>query len=47
MKKLRVLVSAISKCISISVFASIGSIPVVMASSAEGLKICTITSGIK
>ena len=42
-----VLVSAVSGCVSISVFASLVGHPVGIASSAVVLKICTITAGIK
>ena len=40
-------VSAISGCVSISPFASLVGVPVGIASSAVGLKICAITAGIK
>ena len=42
-----VFVSAISGCVSISPFASLVGVPVGIASSAVGLKICAITAGIK
>ena len=44
---LLILISAISSCVSISAFTSLIVIPVGIASSAVGLKICGITSGIK
>ena len=43
----RILASTISGCISISTFASLIDIPIGIMSSAVGLKICTITVGIK
>ena len=43
----RILASTISGCISISTFASLIDIPIGIMSSAVGLKICTITAGIK
>ena len=42
-----VFVSAISGCVTISPFASLVGVPVGIASSAVGLKICAITAGIK
>ena len=42
-----ILASTISGCISISTFASLIDIPIGIMSSAVGLKICTITAGIK
>ena len=42
-----VLISAVNGCVSISAFASLVDVPVGMASSAVGLKICAITVGIK
>ena len=42
-----ILASKITSCISISAFASLLGIPTGIASSAIGLKICTITAGIK
>ena len=39
--------STITGCISISAFASLLGIPIGITSSAIGLKICTITAGIK
>ena len=42
-----VLVSAASRCVQISTFASLAGVPIGVASSAEGLKICAITAGIK
>ena len=41
-----ILVSAITDCISISAFASLLGIRIVIASSAIGLKICAIAAGI-
>ena len=40
-----VFVSAFSGCVSISVFASLVGVPVGIASSAIGLKICALTIG--
>ena len=37
----------ITGCVSISAFASLVGIPIVITSSAIGLKICIITAGIK
>ena len=42
-----VFVSAVSGCFSISAFASLVGVPVGIASSTVGLKICAITAGIK
>ena len=42
-----ILTSAITGCISISVFTSLVGIPAGITSSAIGLKICAITAGIK
>ena len=42
-----VLASRITGCVSISAFASLVGIPIGITSSAIGLKICAITSGIK
>ena len=44
---LLILVSTVTGCVSISAFASLVRIPIRIASSAIGLKICTITVGIK
>ena len=41
-----ILVSAITGCVSISVFAFLIGIPIGIASSAIGLKICVTTAGI-
>ena len=41
------LASTITGCVSISAFASLVGIPVGITSSAIGLEICAITSGIK
>ena len=40
-------ISTITGCVSISAFASLVGIPVGIASSTIGLKICVITAGIK
>ena len=40
-------VSAVNRCVSISAFASVVDVLVGIASSAVGLQICAITSGIK
>ena len=40
-------VSPVSGCVSISEFASLVGFPVVIASSAVGIKMCGITAGIK
>ena len=42
-----VFVSSVKDCISISVFASLASVSVGIASSAVGLEICAITAGTK
>ena len=44
---LLILVSTVTGCISISAFPSLGCIPIGIASSAIGLKLCAITVGIK
>ena len=44
---LLILVSTVNGCVSISAFASLVAIPVGITSSAVGIKICAITSGIK
>ena len=41
------LVSTVTGCVSISVFASLAGIPISITSSAVGLKICEIPAGIK
>ena len=41
------LISKVSGCVSISAFASLVGISIRITSSATGLKICVITSGIK
>ena len=41
------LISAVTGCVSISVFASLVGIRIGITSSAVGLKICVITAGIK
>ena len=40
------LVSAVTRCVSISAFASLIDIPIGIVSSAVGLNICAITAGI-
>ena len=47
MQHLVILNSIITRCISISAFASLIGIPIKIMSSAIGLKICAITAGIK
>ena len=42
-----ILASAITKCASISTFASLVGIPIGITSSAIGLQVCVITAGIK
>ena len=42
-----IFISAVSGCVSISAFASLVGVPVGTTSSAAGLKICAITTGIK
>ena len=42
-----ILVSTVTGCVSISVFASLAGIPIGITSSAVGLKICEIPAGIK
>ena len=42
-----ILASTISGCISISAFASLFGVPIGIASSAIGLRICAIAAGIK
>ena len=44
---LLILVSTVTRCISISAFTSLVGIPIGIMSSATGLKICVITAGIK
>ena len=39
--------SAVTGCVSISAFASLVGIPISITTSAVGLKICAITTGIK
>ena len=41
------LASAITECVSISAFASLVGIPIGIANSVEGIKICAMTAGIK
>ena len=45
--QLLILASGITKCVSISGFASLVYIPIGIANSAAGLKICVITAVIK
>ena len=42
-----ILVSVVTGCVSISAFASLVCVPVGIASSVVGIKICAITAGIK
>ena len=42
-----IVISTITGCVSISVFASLVGIPIGITSSATGLKVCVITAGIK
>ena len=42
-----ILISTVSGCLSISVFASLVGIPIGIMSSAGGLKTCVITAGVK
>ena len=44
---LLILVSAVTRCISVSAFAYLVGIPIGITSSATGLKICAITARIK
>ena len=44
---LLILVSILTGCVSISAFASVVCVPVGITSSVVGIKICTITAGIK
>ena len=44
---LLILAFTITECVSISAFASLVGIPIGITSSAIGLKICSITAGIK
>ena len=44
-KPLLILVSAVTGCISISVFASLGCVPVGITSFSLGVEICTTTAG--
>ena len=44
---LLILVSTVTGCVSISTFASLVCVPVGSMSSAVGIKICSITGGIK
>ena len=46
-ENLLILVSTVTRCISISDFASLVGISIEITSSAIGLKICVITAGIK
>ena len=47
LEHLLILASTVTWCVSISPFSSLVGIPVSIASSAMGLKICPIISGIK
>ena len=47
MKHLIILASTVTGCVSISAFANLICVPVDIMSSAVGIKICAITSGIK
>ena len=42
-----IIISTVTGCVSISVFASVVGIPIGIMSSAIGLKICVLTAGIK
>ena len=42
-----IVISTITRCVSISAFASLVGIPIGITRSATGLKICAITAGIK
>ena len=46
-EKFLVLASTITRCVSVSAFASLSGVPTEITSSAVGLKICAITAGIK
>ena len=46
-ENLLILASTVTGCISISAFASLVCVPVIIASSALGIYICAITAGIK
>ena len=46
-ENLLILTSTVTGCVSISVFASLADAPVGITSSAVGIKICAITTGIK
>ena len=46
-KHLLILASTFTGCVSISVFASLVSVPISIESSALGIKTCAITAGIK
>ena len=46
-ERLLILVSAVTRCISVSAFAYLVGIPIGITSSATGLKICVITARIK
>ena len=43
----RIVISTVTGCVSVSAFASLVVIPIGIASSTIGLKICVITAGIK
>ena len=42
-----IIISTVTGCVSISVFASVVGIPIGIMSSAIGLKICVLAAGIK
>ena len=44
---LLILVSTDTDCVSISAFASLAFVPVVITRSAAGIKICAVTAGMK
>ena len=46
-EQFHILVSAVAGCIPISVFVSLIGVPIGIMSSAIGIKVCTITAGIK
>ena len=46
-KHLLILVSTVTGCVSISAFVSLVCVPMGIASSAVGIKICAVTAGIK
>ena len=46
-EQLHILISTVTGCVSICEFASLVAIPIGIRSSAIGLKICSVTAGIK